>query len=216
MTVDGVERGVRPDEDVAEHRLDEADGRDVPEFPPRPEPLRRRQRLDDGLPHQAPAREEHEVLERMDRVVVQRGVVQVRDVPDIEVHGPDRERDQGMREKAQPLDRAQCQHRPQHLTRQPEHEEERCKVADQHVLRHVQEEEVLFAELVDRRVESEHDQPDAGPEAHLAPRGHRPATPGKRARPPQVQDRGERRREHLERFEAPRTEKRRRLHHLED
>ena len=70
-----------------------------------------------------------------------------------------------MREHAQPLDRPQREHRPQHLPGQPEHEAERREVAEDHVLRHVHEEEVLLAERVDRRVERQHDERDPRPEA---------------------------------------------------
>ena len=49
------------------------------------------------------------------------------------------------------------------------------------MLRHVEEEEVLLAERVDRRVEREHDERDPGPEHRPAPAGHRAARAGERA-----------------------------------
>ena len=88
VPVDGVEHRVRPDEDVAEHRLDQPHDEDVADLHAGAEPRRRRQRLDHRLPHQAAAREEAEVLERVHRVVVQRRVVEERDVPDVEVDAP--------------------------------------------------------------------------------------------------------------------------------
>ena len=82
----------------------------------------------------------------MNRVVVQRRRVQERDVPHVEIDRPDRQRDQRMREKTQPIDRPQREHRPEHRPGQAGDEAQRCEIAEQDVLEHVHEEEVLFAE----------------------------------------------------------------------
>src|SRR5688572_3392580 len=60
--VDAVEDRARPDEDVAEHRLDDADPGDVREFRSGTEPLGRRQRLEHGQPHDHSGGEEADVL----------------------------------------------------------------------------------------------------------------------------------------------------------
>src|SRR5262249_31873164 len=71
MYVEGVEDAARPEEDVPENRLEQPDDGDVAELGPGPEPFRAGQRLDDRRPHQAAEDGEAEVLEGMNRVVVQ-------------------------------------------------------------------------------------------------------------------------------------------------
>ena len=71
------------------------------------------------------------------------------------------------------------------------------------MLRHVQEEEVLLAERVDRRVEREHDERDPRPEARPLPAGDRPPLARQRPRPAQVEHRDDHRRHHLQRPEVP-------------
>ena len=189
VDVPGIEDRRRPDEDVGEDRRDEAHGDDVAELPARAEPLRRGQRLDDRRPHQAAAGEEEEVLERVHGAVVERGLVEDGEVPDVEVDRPERQRDERVGQDAQPLDRLQREHGPQHRPREPRDEAERREVAEEDVLAHVDEEEVLLAELVDRRVERDHDERDPEPEHELPPTRHRAPAPGEVARPPQVEER---------------------------
>ena len=81
-------------------------------------------------------------------------------MPEVEIDRPQRQRDQRMGEHTQPFDHAQRKDRPQDLSRHPDDEAERREIAEQHVLHHVHEEEVLLAERVDRRVEREHDERD--------------------------------------------------------
>ena len=95
MLVRRVEDAARPDEDVAEDRLDDADGGDVAELHPGPEPLRPRQHLDHRRPHQRAAGEEEQVLDGMDPRVVERRLVGDRQMPEQEVRRPDREGDVG-------------------------------------------------------------------------------------------------------------------------
>ena len=61
---------------------------DVAELPAGPEPLRPGQHLDDGRPHQHAGREEGQVLERVDGAVRDRGLVQRRQVPEVEAEPP--------------------------------------------------------------------------------------------------------------------------------
>ena len=90
------------------------------------------------------------MLERVDDVVVQRRLVEVRQMPDVEVERPERQRDQRMAEDAQPADVGQRQHGPQDRPGQPRHDQQRRQVADDDVLDHVHEQELLLAERVDR------------------------------------------------------------------
>ena len=102
------------------------------------------------------------MLQRVDGVVAQRGLVEHRQVPDVEVERPGHDRHDGMGEHAQaPGDRI-AQHRGQQRAGQAQHDQQRGDVADQQVLDHVGDEQ-LVGERVDRRAqgEGEHDQPGA-------------------------------------------------------
>ena len=103
----------------------------------------------------------------MHRRVMERSVVEERDMPEVEVGRPHRQRDERVREHTQALDELELQHRTQDRPRQPDHEAQRREVAQDDVLEHVHEEEMLLAEVVDRRVEREDDEPDSRPEARL-------------------------------------------------
>ena len=82
------------------------------------------------------------------------------------------------------------------------------------VLQHVDEEEVLLAERVDRRVEREHDERDPGPEARLRQPATGLAAGGERLRAAEVEHRDDHRRHDLQRIERPRAKERRRVHAL--
>jgi len=71
---------------------------------------------------------------------------------------------------------------------------------------------VLFAERVDRRVEREHHERDAGPERGAPPDRDGLPAPRERPRPTEVEDRRQGGGDQLERLEGPGTEKRRRVH----
>ena len=142
------------------------------------------------------------MLERVHGVVVERRVVQERHVPEVEVDGPDRQRDERVRQHAQAFDDAELEHRPQDRPAQTRDEAERREVADDHVLQHVHEEEVLLAELVDRRVEREYDEGDPAPERDLPPDRDRLAPPGERARAPEIERGGDHGRQQLKGLEA--------------
>ena len=136
-------------------------------------------------------------------VVVQGGLVEHREVPEVEVHRPDRQRDERVGEEPEAVDRLQREHGPQHGPCQAGDEAERREVAEQHVLAHVDEEEVLLAELVDRRVERDHDERDPEPEEELPPSRHRQPAAREVPRPAQVEHRDDERRDELERLEVP-------------
>ncbi len=203
MHVPGIEDRARPDEHVAEDGVDEPHDDDVADLPACPEPLRCRKRLEHRRPHQAPAAEHQEVLERVNAAVMQCRLVEHGQMPEVEVHGPDRQRHERMGEEAEPVDRLQREHGPEHGPGQAGDEAERRQVAEDHVLAHVDEEEVLLAELVHRGVERDHDEGDPEPEQELPARRHRPAAARERARPAQVEHRHEQRRHDLQRLEVP-------------
>src|SRR5205823_11324701 len=108
-----------------------------------------------------------------------------------------------MREEAKPLDRAEREHRPQHRPGQPRDEAERREIAEDDVLEHVHELEVLLAERVDRGVERNHDQRDSEPEEELPPAVHRLAAVLQGPRAPVVEERGDDRRDELKRLDVP-------------
>ena len=128
----------------------QSDGDDVAHLPAGAEPRRRRQRLEYRRPHQAAAAEHQEVLERVHGAVAERRLVHERQVPEIEVERPDRQRNERVGQIAEPLCGLVGEHRPEHRPGQAGDEAERRQVAEDHVLAHVNEEEILLAELVDR------------------------------------------------------------------
>ena len=109
------------------------------------------------------------MLEVEERVrVLERGVVEPREVPDHVVREPERERDGGVGEQR---DRARARDRRGERGRDPEHDEERRPLGEDDVLEQVHGEEVVHAERVDRRDadrEEEHHRPE---EAGDAPGG---------------------------------------------
>ena len=170
MLVDaGVEDASGPEEDVPEHRLDRAHDRDVPDLRAGPEPFRRRQRLQDGQPHDRAAREEAEMLERVHGVVAHGRLVEERQMPDVEVHRPERQGDQRIGEEAQAVQEGE--RRPQDRACQPREQRERREISEQDVLQHVEAEE-LFAERMDRADERDEEQRDAGREESDPPAGN--------------------------------------------
>ena len=162
---------------VPEHRLDQAHDRDVAELRAGAEPLRRRQRLEYRQPHDRAAREKAKMLERVHEVVSHRGLVEKRQVPDVEVDRPERQRDQRMREEPQPVQEGE--HGPQDRPCQPREKRERREVAEQHVLQHVKAEELL-TERVHGADECYDQQRDARAEHDDSPSGNVRATPAQR------------------------------------
>jgi hypothetical protein len=118
----------------------------------------------------------------MDAVVPQRALVQRRQVPDVEVRGPERQCDERMPEHTQPLDRLHGEHGPKQRPGQAGDESQRGQVAQQHVLDHVEGESPL-SQLLERRRERNGDEQQAEREHDDAPPRHRRAARGERAGP---------------------------------
>ena len=104
VRVEGVEDRARPQEQVAENGAGEAHGDHVQQPPEVCEPARHGQRAEQAHPHVDAEAQEHRVLERVHALVAQRRFVQRRDVPHVQVDGPQREGERGMREQAQAIE----------------------------------------------------------------------------------------------------------------
>src|SRR5438094_927593 len=83
--------------------------------------------------------------------------IEPRQVPDVQVDRPERQRDQRMGEDTPPLDEAELQHRLEQWPVQPGDERERSEVAEQDVLGHVGPQELLLAEGIERRGQRENE-----------------------------------------------------------
>ena len=188
LLVPGVEGRARPDEDVAEHGLDQPHEHDVAELPAGAEPGRLRQRLDDRRPHQRAAGEEEDVLQRVHRRVVQRRLVEERDVPDVEVDRPDRQRDVRVARGCAACRTAGSRAPAAAPARSgPTTKHSGARSPSRMCCDHVDEEEVRLAELVDRRVDRQHEQEDPEPEEELPPAGNGLAAPLQRPRAAEVE-----------------------------
>ena len=93
------------------------------------------------------------MLERVHRAVPNGRLVEKRQVPDVEIDRPERECDERVGEHPQSLDRPERQQRPQDGAGRAGEQAERREIADQHVLEHVEAEELLLADRGDRRRE---------------------------------------------------------------
>ena len=78
------------------------------------------------------------MLEGVEGARLEGAFVEAREVPQDEVRGPDREGDQGIREHAQPHDAGKREHRSEERSGQAGEEAERCEIANEEVLRHVE------------------------------------------------------------------------------
>jgi hypothetical protein len=139
----------------------------------------------------------------MERVVVQRSLVQKREVPDVEVDRPERQRDEWVGQDSQPRDRADREHRPEDRAREADDERERREIADDHVLEHVREEELLLPESIERRHERQEQEHERRCEGRLPPPRHGRAAARERSSPFEVHEGAERDRRELERVERP-------------
>ena len=108
-------------------------------------------------------------------------LVHRRDVPEDEVRGPDRERDERVREHAQAHDARKREHGAEERPGEPREQAERREVADEQVLRHVEREELLLADLRDRRGDRDQQQRDPEREEPDPPPGN--GLPALRQRP---------------------------------
>ena len=110
------------------------------------------------------------MFERVHRVVAHGCVVEVREMPHVQVHRPQRQRDQRIGEEAQVVE--ESERRPQD---RPGQAREKCKwreISQQDVLQHVKAEELL-AERVHRADERDQEDRDSGREEGDPPDGNR-------------------------------------------
>ena len=143
------------------------------------------------------------MLERVHGRVCDGRLVEHRQVPEVQVRRPERQRDGGVREHPQPLDRPQREQRPQDRAGEPGEEAERREVADQDVLQHVEAEELLLADRRDRRGEGEHEQRNPEREQQDPPERQGRAAAPQRSRPHRIGHRRDRHRRELQRIDRP-------------
>jgi hypothetical protein len=122
------------------------------------------------------------VLERVHAAVLDRGLVDRRQVPKHQVHRPERESDEGVREDAQPHDPRKREQRSEHRPGQPGEQAERGEVADEEVLGHVEREQLLLADPRDRRRDRSQEEHEAECEERDPPAGDGLAALGERPR----------------------------------
>ena len=163
----------------------------------------RGQRLEHGEPEHDPGAEEGDVLDRVQGARLDRALVQHREVPEDEVRGPDREGDERVREDAEPHHSGQGENRSQHRPCEPGEQAERGEVSEQQVLRHVEREELLLADLRDGGRDGDDQERDPEGEQRDAPARHRLPAARHRASPQRVGDGDERDRRELERVDRP-------------
>ncbi len=154
------------------------------------------------------------MLERVQRRRPVGGVVDRRDVPEVEVDRPQREGDERVGEDLEPVEGADREERLQQRAGQPEDDQQRGDVADQQVLDHVGEHQ-LVGDVADRAEERDRDRQQAGAEAELAPERHAPARPGESQHPVPVEDAGEGDRHDLDRHERAGDVGERQLHEIQ-
>ena len=102
--------------------------------------------------------------------VVQRRLVEERDVPDVEVDGPDRQRDERVARGSRSLSNGRIASTGRSTGPvRPATKQSGARSPSRMCCDHVDEEEVRLAELVDRRVDRQHEQEDPEPEEELPP-----------------------------------------------
>ena len=176
-----VEHGARPGEVEAERRQPELRRRRCRRSVVSPvEAAAHRHRLDQRPPHGHPGGEERDVLDQVHDRVLDRRLVEGRDVPEVHQAEPDRDPRPRRGERAE---RALDAHqppgdRPQDHAREREQQQRRRDVAQQHVLEHVRGEEVVLAEPVERAGDGEQQR------ERSRRRTPRPAAGRRRGRPP--------------------------------
>jgi hypothetical protein len=141
------------------------------------------------------------VLEGVHELAGKRRLVEGRDVPQIEVGEPQRQRDRGVDEPAQPAQPPRGKERLQERTGKPERDQKRCEVAEDEVLGHVDPDQ-LAVEPRERRGERHPDEKDPAGEARLAPPRQRPSPPCEAPCPGGVEHGDRERRDQLQRLEA--------------
>ena len=102
------------------------------------------------------------------RLMLERGVVDRRHVPDVVVDEPERQCDGGWTISRQARARAE---RLRHRPGDAEHREQRRPLGEDHVLQEVRRQQVVQAEVMQRRPERDREQRHRRGEARDAPRG---------------------------------------------
>ena len=110
------------------------------------------------------------MLERVNRRRSIGGVIQRRDVPEEEVERPQRQGDGGVGEDAEAVEDGDREDRLQQRAGQAEHQQQGRDVAEQQVLDHVDDHQLL-GDVADRRDQRHRDRQQARGEAGLAPEG---------------------------------------------
>jgi hypothetical protein len=141
------------------------------------------------------------VLERVHRLGVNGRLVEDRNVPQVEVRGPQREGDERVGERAQPAKPSLGEQRLQQRAGEPEHDQQRGEVPDQQVLAHVGDDQ-LVADLGAGGDQRRDDQGEAGEEARLPQRAHRATLMPEVDGADRVRGAEEGEREHLQRREG--------------
>ena len=113
-----------------------------------------------------------------------------------------------MREHAEVLDHAVLENGPEDRAGQAGDDQDRRHLADQDVLGHVDEEELLLADRIDRGEQCDRKRRETERKASLAPDGDRRPLAPERRDPPVVGDRGDDERDRRQRVERPARERR--------
>src|SRR6266571_3903646 len=113
-----------------------------------------------------------------------------------------------MREHTERVDRADREDRPQDRASQPGDDRERGEVAEEHVLDHVEAQELLLTERVDRRDERDEDESEPRPERPHAPARNLGPARAEVADAPPVQERDDEEGDDLERLKGPARQER--------
>ena len=83
------------------------------------------------------------MLEGVDQVVADGQLVEERQVPGVEIHGPQRDGEERVGERAQRAGSAEVQQRLDHGAGEPKHDQQRRDVADHDVLEHVSDQDAV-------------------------------------------------------------------------
>ena len=199
-----VKGEVRPHENVSKHGCRESNRDRVDDLPAGGEPGRRRERPENGHPHQHSEPKEHAVLKTVHCGPSVRGVIENRQVPDEEVDGPERVGNEWIREDLKPTEESNRQDRLHDRACQTENQKQRRDIADDQVLDHVGDDQ-LFGEEATGTEEHQQHQDDSRSEADLSPHRNRSTGPGELHCPVPVNDDRERQRHQFKQSNDGRT-----------
>jgi hypothetical protein len=138
------------------------------------------------------------MLERVHGVMAQGRLVEEGQMPDVEVHGPQWEGDERVREHAKTAHGPHREQRPQDGAGEAGDDAERREVAEQEVLDHVKGER-LQGELFERPGEGDDEQEDAEPEDDGLPDRQRRPSAAQPAHAQRIENRTDGNRQELQR-----------------